>query len=78
MNRREKMLQRRAKMRSTGKKEGKIKGRKITVEIFSLCNSITEYLKCQCARLWGIPLRFYFWAVWTSQKVETRVHCSYA
>ena len=55
-----------------------IKGRKITVEIFSLHNSITEYLKCQCARLWGVPLRFYFWAVWTSQKAETRVHCSYA
>ena len=37
-----------------------IKGRKITVEIFSLCNSIIEYLKCQCARLWGIPLKILF------------------
>lgn len=45
-----------------------VRGRKIAVRIVFLHNVSTEYLICQYARLWVIPLRFYFGAAQTSQK----------
>lgn len=52
-----------------------VRGRKIAVRIVFLHNVSTEYLTCQYARLWVIPLRFYFGAAQTSQKAANKVQC---